>query len=71
MNLKKTDLTTTQDLVYIGVMFRTDLGRVYLPEDRIEGLLALVRSFSKVGQYISALLFLSLLGLMAATLQSV
>ena len=38
-------------------MFQTDLGRVYLPGDRIEELLALVRSF-KVGQYVSALLFL-------------
>ena len=29
-------------------------GKVYLPEDRIEGILALVRSFAKVGHYISA-----------------
>ena len=65
-----TDSNPTQDLVYIGARFWIDLGRVYLQEDRIEGLLALVRSFSKVGQYVSAL-FLSLLGLMAATLQSV
>ena len=65
MNLKKPDLTTTQDLVYIGVRFRMDLGRVHLLEDRIEGLLA------KVGQYVSALFFLSLLGLVAAMLQLV
>ena len=38
---------------------------MYLPEEWID----LVRSFSKVGQYKPALLFLSLLGLMAATLQ--
>ena len=39
-----------------------DLGRVYLPENRIDCLLALVRSFSKIGQYKTALLFLGLLG---------
>ena len=69
MNLTKSDPTPTQDLVYIA-KFRKNLGRVYLPEDRIKGLLALVRSFSNIGQYKTAL-FLSLLGLMAATLQSV
>ena len=60
------DLNHTQDLMYIVARFRMDLGRVYFPEDRNEGLLALVRSFSKVGQYVSAFLF----GLMAATLQT-
>ena len=58
MNLKS-NLTPTQDLVYIGAQFQMDLGRVYLPEDRIDGLLALVRTFSKVGQYKTALLFLA------------
>ena len=71
MNLKKSDLNPTQDLVYIGARFWIDLGRLYLPEEWIDGLLALVRSFSKVGQYKPALLYLSLLGLMAATLQTV
>ena len=46
-------------------------GRVYLLKDRIEGLLSLVRSFAKVRQYVSSPLYLSLLGLMVATLQSV
>ena len=68
MNLKKSNLTHTQDLVYIEARFRTDLGRLYLPEDRIDRLLAFVRSFAIVGQYKPALLFPSLLGLMAATL---
>ena len=67
----KSDLTPTQDLVYIGGKFLADLGKLYLPEERIDGLLALVRSFSRVAQYKPALLFLSLLGLMAATLQLV
>ena len=71
MNLKKSKLTTSQDLVYIGARFRMDLDRLYLSEDQIDGLLALVRSFSRVGQYKLALLFLSLLGLMTAILSSV
>ena len=70
VNLKKSDLTPTQDLVYIGAMFWMDVGRVYLPEEQIDWLLAFVRSFSKVGQYKPSLLF-CLLGLMAATLQLV
>ena len=65
MNLKKSDLTPTQDLVYIGNRLRTVLGRVYLLEEWIGSLPALV------GQYKTALFSLSLLGLMAATLQSV
>ena len=71
VNLKKLNLTPTQDLVHIGARFPTDLGRLYLQEDQVDGLLALVRSFFRVGQYKPALLFLSLLGLMAATLPSV
>ena len=48
-----------------------DWGKVYLPEDRIDGLLAMVSFFSKVRQYKTALLFPGLLSLMAATLQLV
>ena len=71
MNIKNSYLTPSQDLVYIGSRFHMDLGRVYLPEDRTEELIALVRSFSRVRQYVSALCFLSLLGFMASTLQLV
>ena len=56
-------------MVYIGARFQMDMGSMYLPEEWIEGLLALFKSFSKVGKYKTALFFLSLLGLMAATLQ--
>ena len=49
VNLKKSNLTPTQDLVYIGARFQTDLDRMYLPQEWIDGLLALVRSFSKIG----------------------
>ena len=55
----------------IGAKFPTDLGRLYLLELRIQALMACVGSFSRVGAYKPAHLFLRLLGLMAATLQSV
>ena len=71
VNLKKLDLAPTQDVVYIGARFWMDLGRLYLPEAPLDGMLALVKSFSKVGLYKPALLFLSLLGPVAATLLSV
>ena len=57
--------------MYIEARFWTDLGRLYLAEEWIDGLLALVRFFWKVGVHKPALLFLSLLGLMAVMLQSV
>ena len=71
INVKKSDLTPTQDLVYIGGRFRTDLGRVFLPEDRVEALVRAVRAFMRVGQLHPARLWLQLLGLMAATITSV
>ena len=69
VNLKKSDLNLTQVLVYIRARFRTVLGRLYLLEEWIDRLLALVRSFSRVGQYKPVFLYLTLLGLMASTLQ--
>ena len=66
MNLKKSNLSPTQDLVYIGARFLTDLDRMYLPEEHIDGLLALARSFSRVGQY-KPVLYLSLLRLTTAS----
>ena len=50
--------------MYTGARFWTDLDRLFLPEVQIDGLRALVRSFSRVGQYKLALL----LSLLAATL---
>ena len=72
VNLKKLDLAPhTQDLIYIGARFCTDLGRLYILEAWIDGLLSHVKSFSRLGVYKPAFLFLSLLDLMAATLQLV
>ena len=69
VNLKKSKLTPTQDLVYIRARFWMDLGRLYLPELRIQALIACVGSFSRVGEYKPAHHFLKLLGLIVATLR--
>ena len=71
INLKKSDLTPTQDLVYIGGWFRTLLGRVFLPEDRRESLIRVIRSFKLVGKMHCARSWLQVLGLLAATIPSV
>ena len=70
VNLKKSDLTPCQDLVFIGGRFRTDSGMVFLPEDRITALVKLVSLF-KVGKYFTLRLWLRLLGVMAAAIQVV
>ena len=46
---------SSREVEHIGARFWVNLDRVYLPQSRIEGLLALVRSFAKVGQYVSVL----------------
>ena len=71
INLKKSDLTPSQDLVYIGGQFRTDLGKVFLPEDRRVALTKAIQSFSRVGALHPALQWLQILGLMAATISVV
>ena len=71
INLKKSDLTPSQDMVYIGGRFRTDLGMVFLPEDRLQALVRAVSSFARVGCYHPARLWLQILGLMAACISVV
>ena len=71
VNLKKSDLRPSQDLVYIGGRLRTDLGRVLLPEDRKEALIRVMRKFSRVGARHTARQWLQILGLMAATISTV
>ena len=68
LNLKKSELVPTQDLVYIGGRLRTDLGYVFLPEDRLTVLVNCVKTFLHIGMYKPAHQWLRLLGLMAATL---
>ena len=50
VNLKKSELQPTQDLVFIGGRFSTDVGMVSLPEDRVQALVELISRF-KVGLY--------------------
>ena len=71
LNLKKSELVPSQDLVYIGGRIRPDLGTVFLPEDRLEVLIRCVRTFLRVGLCKPAHQWLRLLGLMAATLSVV
>ena len=71
INVKKSDLVPSQDLVYVGGRFRTDLGRVFLPQDRKEALIRAVSSFARVGWYHPARRWLQVLGLMAATIATV
>ena len=49
LNLKKSDLIPTQDLVYIGGRFRSDLGKVFLPIPRRTVLISTVQSFLQIG----------------------
>ena len=71
INVKKSDLLPTQSLVYIGGHFRTDLGRVFLPEDRREALMKAVTSFARVGCLHPVRRWMMILGLMASTIHSV
>jgi hypothetical protein len=70
LNLKKSHLEPSQELVYIGARFRTDLGKAFLPLDLMEALITIVNTFT-VGRYRTARQFLQLLGLMASTLDVV
>ena len=68
INLKKSDLNPVQDLVYIGWRFRTDLARIFLPNDRKDALISCIRSYCRAASYTPAHQFLGLLGLMTVTL---
>jgi hypothetical protein len=70
INQEKSQLKPTQDLVYIGGKLMPDLGQVFLPEDRKQALIKLVRSFL-VGSYRTAKAWLGLRGAMAATIKVV
>lgn len=67
INLKKSSLLPSQDLVFIGGRFDTQSGQVFLPPDRVVALVRLVKSFV-VGAVRPARMWLSLLGLMASTI---
>jgi hypothetical protein len=71
INLKKSELRPTQDLLYIGGRLRTDLGMVVLPESRAQVLSNACKSLARVGLYHSVRVWMKILGLMAATIVSV
>ena len=70
VNIKKSVLCPTQDLVFVGGHFRTDQGVVTLPEDRYPPLQSVISRFHP-GLYIEARVFQQLLGLMASMLEVV
>lgn len=67
INHKKSNLIPTQDIQFVGMRLRTDLGSAHLPLDRAETLQQCVHLF-QVPRYLPARLWLRLLGLMAAAL---
>ena len=71
LNVLKSDLTPSQDLVFIGGRFVTLRGMVFLPEDRRDAMIKVVRVFLRVGTLIKARQWLQLLGYMAATISTV
>ena len=71
INVKKSDLSPSQDLVFIGGRFITPKGRVFLPEDRRRALIQCVRAFMQVGRSFPARAWLRLLGLLASTIPTV
>ena len=71
INLKKSDLVPTQELVYIGALLSPLKGQVLLPVDRRAALIRALSSFSRVGALHSTRLWMQVIGLMAATIQCV
>ena len=71
LNIKKSDLTPSQDMEYLGCRFVTSQGRAFLPETRRDALIRMIHAFSKAGVYIKARHWLQLLGVMAATIPTV
>ena len=71
INLTKSDLNPTQELVYIGALLSTQRGLVLLPVDRRAALIRALLSFSRVGALHPARLWMQVLGLMAATIQCI
>ena len=68
VNAAKSSLDPSQDKVFIGARFQTHLDLVSLPPARALALATLASTF-QVGKAITARVWLSLLGKMAATLQ--
>ena len=46
IDLKKSNLTPTQDIVFLGARIQTVQGKISMPTDKAERIVALVRKFS-------------------------
>ena len=68
INVKKSDLHPSQELVYIGGLLSPRQGQVFLPVDRREALARAIVSFSCVGALHSVRAWMQIMGLMAATI---
>ena len=69
INQEKSDLTLSQNFVFIGMEFRTAENIVRVPWDRVQAILQLIPWFQS--QFVSARMSLSLLGKLNATAQFV
>lgn len=67
VNLKKSSLNPTQDLVFLGARLQTRLGRISLPLEKAERIVQLVQSFRRDQAY-TARRWLQLVGVLAATI---
>jgi ribonuclease HI len=65
INVPKSQMQPTQDLVFIGARFLTHKSLVQVPQGRYATLLDTLKKF-QVGRWVTARLFLRLLGLMAS-----
>jgi ribonuclease HI len=71
INFKKSHLLPVQKIRFLGLEVDTTQAATFLPEDKMQLLIAFCQSFMRVGQYHTVRTFLRLLGLMAATLLAV
>ena len=71
VNLTKSDLVPSQELVYIGALLSPKQGKVLLPVDRRDALKKVLLSFSRVGVLHPVRLWMQVMGLMAATIQCI
>ena len=70
INQEKSDLTLSQNFAFIGMEFRTAENIVRVPWDRVQAILQLIPWFQSQ-KFVSARMFLSLLGKLNATAQFV
>ena len=67
INTAKSHLTPTQDLVFIGGRFMTDLNAIFLPPRRIRSVMERVSLF-RVNKVFTGVVWLKLLGTLASTI---